>query len=232
MIVYLFDTSVATRVFLPSKLFAKQYKGEERAELVKEKIKKYVFPQWVKKQADLFLPNFIIAETLFLFAQATMRNQSIPFEKRIQKYSELKSSFIGWVKYQPVVKSLREASQVNRFFNYELNRHHILNLDKIMEFDNQTEPFIDKEGKQLALSTIDLLLVSVGVELRRLFGDESVYILTLDKRLQTVCMKWQEHLPRAILVDDDSFDDKTAFPRVEQSEKIEFAPRPSKAPKA
>jgi hypothetical protein len=46
------------------------------------------------------------------------------------------------------------------FFNYELNRHHILNLDKVLSIEHSTEPLVkDTNGRsgQTHLSTFDLI---------------------------------------------------------------------------
>lgn len=213
MISYLFDTSVILRTFLPSRLFPNE---EQRAQRVKDRIKNYAFPQWVDNEACLIIPNFIVAETLKIIAGIFMGDEKIDINQRVTHYDNFKNTFIGWIKYRPLLDEHREMVQVNKFFTYELNRHHTLNLDDVFKFDYQTLPL------ERNLSSHDSLLVSVGIELQRLFGNENVFILTLDERIRKVCMNWRPKLPSAILVDDRRIPESELFPKVATPEKLIF----------
>jgi len=220
MISYLFDTSVILRTFLPDRLFPNE---EIRAKEVQSRIKAHVFPQWVDNEACLVIPNFIVAETLKIIAGIFLGDEKVDISQRISNYDRFKNYFIGWIKYRPILNEQREKGQVNKFFTYELNRHHTLNLDDVFKFDYQTLPIKkNKEDRPIVLSSHDSLLVSVGIELQRTFGNENVFILTLDKRIRDVCMKWRPQLPFSILVDDRSVPESELFPKVAAPEKLIF----------
>lgn len=219
MICYIFDTGIILRTFLPSGLFPSDPISNEinEAELVSKRIRQHVFTHWVRNEASLIIPNFIVAETLRKFAQIFCFDEKLPINTRIHRYAEAKKIFIRWIKYRTIFGDHHSREEeVNRFINYELNRHHILNLDRIFEFDYRTSPI------KKSLSAPDALLISVGVELQRIVGNKNVFILTKDKRVESVCMENQPKLPLAIYVADDRYSEEKLFPKIAQGSKIIF----------
>jgi len=74
------------------------------------------------------------------------------------------------------------------FYHYELNRYHVLNTDYIMPFEHLFEtcrPKGCKKGEQWSLSTLDLLIIGMGMELTRMTGGDT-YIVTCDRRIDKV----------------------------------------------
>ena len=138
MICYIFDTGVVLRTLLPSAFPSPS--GE--AELIKHRIDQYVMTQWVDNKASLIIPNFIVSEVLRNFAKIFCFDEKQGINQRVSKYAEAKKYFIRSIKYAPIFDdhNHRKHDQINKFINYELNRHHILNLDKIFEFDYRTTP--------------------------------------------------------------------------------------------
>ena len=97
------------------------------------------------------------------------------------------------------------------FYSYDLNRYHNVGLDKIIEYEhtvkteytytglpvNSTSADIEKALKnkniydkisKYYLSTYDLLIISMGRELKNIFGNE-VYLLSNDERLVLISSK-------------------------------------------
>lgn len=212
MIAYIFDTGVILRTFFPPDRFTGD---EKRSALAKQRIERIILPQWVTSQASLIVPNFVVAETLKIFAEYFLSDESKTFKERYSSYEEAKDVLINWISYKPVFNESRKPDEENKFFNYELNRHHLLNLDKIFEYDFKTIPIeVDEKRRPRVLSSTDALIISVGVELRRLFGLKNVFILTLDKRMQKVCARNNPDLPSAIYVADERCKETELFPQV------------------
>jgi len=221
MICYLFDTTVVLRTFLLPKRFEND---EKRSQRTRERVAKYVFSQWVKEEACLIIPNFIVAEVLKIFAELFMADETEPIQRRLGRYKNFKNGFIKWVKYRKMFDETKIKDEVNKFFNYELNRHNILDLDRVLQFDFDTTPIEKRENdRSNVLSTHDALLISTGVELQKFFGVNNVFILTLDARLHKVCNRWYPKLPFAIYVSDLKTKEAELFPEIESHEKIRFS---------
>ena len=70
-------------------------------------------------------------------------------------------------------------------YAYDLHRYHNLNCDKIFKIENST-PKIDKKSY---LSTFDILIIAMGIELQHIHGKDNFSIVSTDKRLVEVSKK-------------------------------------------
>lgn len=228
MIVYILDTGVVLRTIFPPDYFD----NKEMATTTQRRMQQQVLPQWVLNQASLIVPNFVVAETLKFLAHFFLFDDQKSFDARKKDYESAKNIFIDWVRYKTDFDPGKKDKEVNKFFNYELNRHHILNLDKIFECDFTTTPIEKNEdNKPKALSTQDALLIAVGAELRRVFGQNEVYLLTLDSRIEKVCTRHRPNLPRAIFIADYRYKDKEIFPDIRKDGTIIYTLKPAYTPK-
>ena len=112
------------------------------------------------------MPNFCIAEVFNTFAKLKYRKEKISDEV----YKTLKDKFRNLIRGGRII------------YHYELSRYHILNVDYIVAFEHQF-----KIHSKEFLSTFDILIISMGIELVRIHGDKNFYIITNDKRISSFC---------------------------------------------
>jgi hypothetical protein len=63
----------------------------------------------------------------------------------------------------------------------ELQRYHILNVDYIVPFEHQLLTNQDDY-----LSTFDIIILAMGIELVRIVGEKDFFIITCDKRIHSI----------------------------------------------
>jgi len=142
------------------------YKGNEKVKALLN----HIIEQKGLKRATLFMPSFCIAEVFNTFARWRYRGNDIKISE--DEYTAIKTAFRNHVRRGVIISE------------YPLHIYHIYNTDHIIPFEHQWE--IDK-GE--ALSTFDILIIAMGVELVRHFGDSCVRVLTAEKRLTNICNK-------------------------------------------
>jgi hypothetical protein len=69
-------------------------------------------------------------------------------------------------------------------YHLELNRYHILNADYIIPFEHLF-PSERPDGSERHLSTFDVLIIAMAMELTRITGG-ATYVVTCDKRIAEV----------------------------------------------
>jgi predicted nucleic acid-binding protein len=119
-------------------------------------------------RATLFMPNFCIAEVFNTFAKLNFRSQEIKKEE----YDQMKNKFRS------------DIRRGRMFYEYPLHIYHIYNVDFISPFEHQL--FIGKNKNEF-LSTLDILIIGMGIELVNLYGNDNFRIITCDKRLAKIC---------------------------------------------
>ena len=137
------------------------YKGDKR---VKDLLD-YIIEQKGLRKATLFMPSFCIAEVFNTFAKWRYRDTVISETE----YLTIKDAFRKHVRRGIIISE------------YPLHIYHIYNTDHIIPFEHQWD------NKEDTLSTFDILIIAMGVELVKHFGDSRVRILTADKRLASIC---------------------------------------------
>lgn len=180
----------------------------------------FICSQWLKKEAMLIVPNFVVAEILNYFAYHQFRKLGQNKEQAKDGYKRLKDRFIDQIRYSPHLDFERKSDGEKWFFNYELNRHHILNLDKIFPIEHNTFPLEQdpniQEGK-VSLSPFDMLLISVAIELETLVGRNNVFLASAEKRMCSVCL--DSTLPKCYKLDAIT-NPQTQLPQLTEKEKI------------
>ncbi|MDR0800637.1 MAG: hypothetical protein LBN01_03805 [Endomicrobium sp.] len=109
-----------------------------------------------------YIPQFCIAEVFNTFAKWYYSEDKISPEK----YEELCKIFKKLIRNRFV------------FYPYDLHRYHNLNCDKIYEVEHKTPA--QKKGK---LSTFDILILAMAIELQTIHGNDNITILSCDKRI-------------------------------------------------
>jgi len=234
MIFYVFDTCAVKFKYFdsPQPVNPKEPTSQEQYEIKRyERVQNslaYITAQWVDKKAMLIIPNFVIAEMLNIFAFHHYRELKKSARVAKKDYERVKDIFIGQIRYSGK-QSIQERIQSKKyFFNYELNRHHLLNLDKIFPIEHSTPPLkreVNMRYGDCELSAFDLLLISVAIELETLVGEGTVFIVTTEKRILDVCKKGK--FPACYKIDAVTNPEKQ-LPKIEVDQKINI-PIPSKS---
>jgi len=116
-------------------------------------------------RAVLFIPNFCIAEVFNTFAKLHYREKSLAEEG-----------------YQQCCEQFRhDIHNAKLFYHYELQRYHILNVDYIVPFEHQLLTEDDDY-----LSTFDIVILAMGIELVRIVGEKHFFIVTCDERIHSI----------------------------------------------
>lgn len=169
MIYYLVDASVAVDFYIPKGGFeTKDYKRYRT-------LKARIIAQKLQGKATLFLPSCCIAEVKNALARL-YREGTFP---KKASYDGALSRFVDHIHDRKL------------FYCYDLNRYHNLNADEVVKCDGKLP-----SGGKNRLSGFDVVVVSMGMELRRILGQQ-VHLLTGDKRMVEVCREKQDIFPRA-----------------------------------
>ncbi len=173
-----------------------------------------------EKELDAFLyvPNFCIAEVFGAFMKhsfATWNNQvDWPMlDKR--EHKTIRNKFQS------------DIHNAHLFYHLELNRYHILGINLIAPLDHHYQLGKPKKRKKKSntkpAGTFDSLIISMGIQLTKIHGPDSVCIVTTDSRLAKLVEKCKTVIPEAIkqklgLLDASAFTgipfDSRSFPDV------------------
>jgi hypothetical protein len=129
--------------------------------------------------ATLFMPNFCIAEVFNTFAQWRYRECCINEDD----YEKIKEDF---------KKHIRRGGVMQE---YPLHIYHIYNIDYVIPFEHQWNL---GRNKTEHLSTYDMLIISMGIELVKNYGDDCCRIVTCDNRLEYICNHMRDKVNEAI----------------------------------
>lgn len=133
------------------------------------------FTEKASDMAFLYMPQFCFAEVFNAWARFFYRDNRIIGSL----YRRWRDAFI------------RAIHNRNVIYCYDLHRYHNLNSHQIYKIEH-TEPYAPGEK---ALSSFDILLIAMGIELRRIHKPASVLILTRDKRLCKISNMGTEFAP-------------------------------------
>jgi len=200
MISYLIDASVVVEFYKPKASFRTLREYKHSLDL-----RKYVTQQKLTKKAVIFIPSFCIAEVRNTLAKWYFRGRNVFRSK--QHYESAFRNFISHVRDRKF------------FYSYDLNRYHNLNTSTIAELEHTTNTEFDATGLPIGtdsksinenlcqknpydhigryyLSTLDILIIAMGMELKRITGKET-HLLTSDKRLNLISSKRPKEFPRS-----------------------------------
>jgi hypothetical protein len=103
------------------------------------------------QKAFLYVPNFCVAETFNSIARKHYREGALSEAT----YRKCKEAFA------------HDIHNGQLFYHHELNRYHILNADYIIPFEHLF-PSERADGTERRLSTFDVLIIAMGMELTRI----------------------------------------------------------------
>ncbi len=138
------------------------YKGEPK---VKALIDRILLHKGLNR-ATLFMPSFCITEVFNTFAKWRYRGEEISIKE--DEYNDIKEKFRSHI---------RRGSLITE---YPLHIYHTYNTDYIIPFEHQWDTH------EKALSTFDILILGMGIELVKHYGEFPVRIVTAEKRLANI----------------------------------------------
>lgn len=141
------------------------YKGEPKVKTLLD----HIIEQKGLNKATLFMPSFCITEVFNTFAKWRYRGEDITINE--DEYKGIKEKFRSHIRRGALITE------------YPLHIYHTYNTDYIIPFEHQWETH---NG---ALSTFDILILGMGIELVKHYGDFPVRIITAEKRLAGIA-KW------------------------------------------
>lgn len=134
-----------------------------------DRIKRNFFVEKAAGQAFLYIPQFCVPEVFNTFARFFYRDKKILGDK----YTKWRSEF---------TKSIHDRRLI---YCYDLHRYHNLNTHRVFRLEH-TLPYNETNGKN-AMSTLDILVVAMGIELKHLHSPNEVVVLSRDRRLIGIC---------------------------------------------
>lgn len=140
-------------------------------------------------EAFLFLPNFCVAEAFNTLAKWFWREGK--FRTKEQYEAACKA-------LERDVKRVDEFNDKRRFYAYDLHRYHVLNCNQVFEVEHTTdlEPDPKYPGRlKSPLSTFDILIIAMGMELMKTHAGQEVRIVTCDSRLTRIAQKLSDDRP-------------------------------------
>lgn len=173
MIYYLLDTTAVVLEYDPTD----SYRVRKAKTFMKE-----MMEQGKKKDAFLFVPDFCVVEAFNTLARWRWRDKTLTEERYKESYRRLESA----------------VKRRQQFYVYDLHRYHVLSCDEIFEAEHTTPLAPDKRRPgeyKGSLSSFDILIIAMGMELTKIHIDRSVYIVTCDYRLVQVNEKLRADRP-------------------------------------
>lgn len=181
----LLDANVTAAYYLPRSTTSKKMAARS----------KILFDSVRSRATDHFfyLPNFCVAEVFSVF----MKYAFASWNSHVKK--------AGPTIDKRVFASLRKQFQADihngKFiYHYELSRYHILGMNLVAPVDHYFKVSRVRSKKQRPVSpmgTFDHLIISMGIHLAHIHGNESVIVVSGDRRLTNVLAKCKSNIPAA-----------------------------------
>jgi len=180
----LLDANVVAGYYLPRSMPFKR--ARDRIECILDSVR--------SKATDhfLYIPNFCIAEVFSVFAKHAfgdwnphVKRSGGPLDKRV--YQSLRDQFA------------KDIHNARLFYHYELSRYHILGIDLVAPVDHYFQITRGKKKNHRPAGTFDHLIISMGVHLAHIHGQDNVCLVTADDRLSNVLDKCRVGLPARTL---------------------------------
>lgn len=140
----------------------------------------------------LYIPNFCIAETFSVF----MKHGFGKWNSHVARAG----GKIDRRVYERLVNQFQKDIHNGHFINqYELSRYHVLGINLVAPVDHHFQISRGKKKYHRPMSTLDHLIVSMGIQLAHVHGAENVVIVTADSRLTDVLEKCKSGLKASVV---------------------------------
>jgi hypothetical protein len=145
-----------------------------------------------------YLPNFCVAEVFSVFMKYCFGSWN----------RHVKGETIDTRHYNRIVKQFESDIHNGKFiYHYELARYHVLGINLVAPVDHYFRISRDRRGKDgkvrkrpvNPMSTLDHLIISMGIHLGHIHGVENVAIVSADDRLTNILAKCKTKIPPATI---------------------------------
>ena len=169
----LFDSSVVLPYYLPQA--TKNKKCASRVKIILDSVRKQ------RTDAICYIPNICVAEVI-----ANMDRQVYSkWDKQINKQYGGDGKTLHTATYRAArTKFFNDIHNGELFYQYELNRYHILALDLIAPVDKYRKFY--RKGRQMSMGAFDLLIGAMALHLKKVHGGEHFALLTGDRRMEAI----------------------------------------------
>jgi hypothetical protein len=137
-------------------------------------------------RAFLYVPNFCIAEAMCAFAKKCWQ------EKLYGTGSGARNAFN---EFRDALLEHVVSSKI--LYSFELSRRHLILAHNVYERAATISSSL-RSGKPL--STLDVLMISMGLDLMNVHGKDNLYLVTAERPIYDVCCANRADFPRALNV--------------------------------
>lgn len=142
-------------------VYAVENEGKTKLDFFQEKAQGLAF---------LYFPQFCVTEVLNTYARLCFADKKVTPDI----YTKWRGAFISAIHNRKLV------------YVYDLHRYHNLNADRIYKVEHT----IPLGRNETPLSSFDILIIAMGMELKRTHIDDEVVILTRDARLLKIANRF------------------------------------------
>jgi hypothetical protein len=135
-----------------------------------------------------YLPNFCVAEVFSVFIKHAFGT----WNKHVKKAGSVDKRV-----YRSVCAQFEQDIHNGKFiYHYELSRYHVLGMNLVAPVDHYFQ--ISRKNSNVApMGTFDHLIISMGIHLAHIHGNDKVAIVSSDKRLTDILAKCKSSIPTA-----------------------------------
>lgn len=188
----LLDANVTAGYYLPRSL--RSIHARERIEIIFNSVRSG------KSEHFFYLPNFCVAEVFSVF----MKHSFGSWNKHVKKTIDTRN-------YNKIVKQFQSDIHNGSFiYHYELSRYHVLGINLIAPIDHYYQLARARKSKSIKkgkngklvkpnvspMGTFDHLIISMGMHLAHIHGEDNVVVLSTDDRLTNVLAKCKSEIPK------------------------------------
>lgn len=150
-----------------------------------------------------FIPNIVVAEVFVAFD----RNHYSTWDSQVSRnYGGKGKSLHGRRYLSARDRFRRDITNGALFYQYELNRYHVLTLDLISPVDKHRKFYRTKNVRSMGAS--DLLVGSMAMHLARIHGRATTGLIATDRRMEAIfgrtCSKLNGNTARDLRLTDTS----------------------------
>jgi hypothetical protein len=135
-----------------------------------------------------YLPNFCVAEVFSVFMKHTFG----AWNRHVKKAGSVDKRV-----YRSLCTQFQRDIHNGKFiYHYELSRYHVLGMNLVAPVDHYFQ--ISRKNKNVTpMGTFDHLIISMGIHLAHLHGNDKVAIISSDRRLTDILAKCKTSIPAA-----------------------------------
>lgn len=177
----LWDSSVVMPYYVPET--AKNRKAADRCHIILDAVRNH------RLNAHCYIPNLVVAETFAAFDRACYSS----WDSQVNRQFGGRGRTLDTRRYKTARTRFRRDIHNGRlFYQYDLNRYHILALDLIAPIDKYRKFYRTRNVRSMGAA--DLLIGAMGCHLSKIHGRDNVRLLTSDRRMEAIFSRAPQQL--------------------------------------